>query len=737
MTSTKTHLASHLISLIVSLILFNIVLCSSNVDPNRKLYIVYMGSKHEGADYSPREQHETILQSIITDSSVGSTALERSYGRTFDGFAAYLTDEEIERLNQMGQVLSVFPSYNLELQTTGSWDFLGFSENVTQNSVNGSDVIIGVIDSGIWAGSKSFSDEGFGPVPAKWKGACKGGLNFTCNRKIVGARYYGKSANVTDDRGHGTHTASTAAGNRVKRASFHDIAKGTARGGLPDARIAVYKVCNRDGCNSADLLAAFDDAIADGVDVITASIGSTQSVELTMDAIAIGSFHALANGVPTVNSAGNSGDRLATMTELAPWIISVGASTSDRIFVDKLILGNGKTFHGNIINPFVMSRNPEVALAYGSKNNTSSCDEDQVKKCSPGCLDEQYVKGKIVVCESDLYLATSELLKKGVAGLIMQTALDKSNSKFPVPAIGLTPEAFEQVRVYINSTASPTAIIRRSRSAKDPNPPRVARFSSRGPNRLFPDTMKPDVVAPGVNILAAFPPYIPSNNVDQRSVEYNFLSGTSMACPHVAGVVAYIKSQHPNWSPSALKSALMTSARSLNASMHPDGEFAYGSGLIDPIKATDPGLIYDISKDDYANTICSVYDAETCHKIQGNTCQCPEQKLALVDLNYPSMTAKVNASKVNVTFTRVVTNVGAKPIVTYNAQVTVASKNLTITVVPNTLSFKDLNEKQSFKVSVTGEYPLKEVLLSSSLVWSDGTHTVRSPIVLYTDHGDY
>ncbi|CAM8916489.1 unnamed protein product [Rhodiola kirilowii] len=632
----------------------------------------------------------------------------------------------------MGQVLSVFPSYDLELHTTRSWDFLGVSEKVAQDYVNGSDVIIGVMDSGIWAGSKSFSDEGFSPVPAKWKGACKGGLNFTCNRKIIGARFYGSSQNVTDYIGHGTHTASTAAGNMVKRASYHDIAEGTARGGLPGARIVVYKVCSP-GCQSADILAAFDDAIADGVDVINISIGSYTFLELTQDVIAIGSFHALANGITTVNSAGNTGDRLGTIYHCAPWTISVGSSTTDRILTDKIILGNGKTFKGNNINPFLMSRNPEVTLTYGGKNTTSSCNETQVKNCKPGCLDEQYVKGKIVVCELPR-LDKLELLQKGVAGLITQTPRVAYSLTFPFPAIVLTPAAFDQVRVYINTTASPKATIRRTRSAKDSMPPRVAISSSRGPNRLFPDTMKPDVVAPGVQILAAYPPYIPPIEGDPSSVTYNVISGTSMASPHVAGAIAYIKSQHPNWSPSALKSALMTSARSLNASMHPDGEFAYGSGLIDPIKAVDPGLIYDISKYDYVNIICSVYDAETCHKISGKPCECPVQKLAQVDLNYPSMTAKVNASSViNVTFTRVVTNVGANPTSTYNAKVTIApTKNLTITVFPNILSFNDLNEKKSFKVSVTGEYPQKEVMLSSSLVWSDGTHTVRSPIVLYT-----
>ncbi|CAM8916487.1 unnamed protein product [Rhodiola kirilowii] len=185
MTSTKAGLASYLISLIVSLILFNVVSSSSdNVDSDRKLYIVYLGSRHAEGNYSPREQHKSILQNVITDSSVRRRALRRSYGRTFDGFAAWLTDLEQEKLNSMGQVLSVFPSYDLELHTTRSWDFVGLSEKATQDSHNGSDVIIGVLDSGIWAESKSFSDEGFSPVPTKWKGHYK---FFHFNRRLFPA----------------------------------------------------------------------------------------------------------------------------------------------------------------------------------------------------------------------------------------------------------------------------------------------------------------------------------------------------------------------------------------------------------------------------------------------------------------------------------------------------------------------------------------------------------------------
>ena len=151
--------------------------------------------------------------------------------------------------------------------------------------------------------------------------------------------------------GHGSHTASTAAGNAVKDASFFGLAQGTARGGVPSARIAAYKVCSLDQCESVDILAAFDDAIADGVDILTVSLGTTFSNDFFVDAIAIGSYHAMEKGILTLNSAGNSGDYgPRIISSVAPWMLSVAASTTDRKFVDKVVLGNGKTLTVSIIN---------------------------------------------------------------------------------------------------------------------------------------------------------------------------------------------------------------------------------------------------------------------------------------------------------------------------------------------------------------------------------------------------
>ncbi|KAK2650668.1 hypothetical protein Ddye_018157 [Dipteronia dyeriana] len=356
----------------------------------------------------------------------------------------------------MNGVVSVFPSRILHLHTTRSWDFMGFNESTSRKrDIN---IIVGVINGGIWPESDSFSDEGFGPPPEKWKGACSGGKNFTCDNKIIGARYYNSSASVTsarDEDGHGSHTASTAAGNLVKDASFYGLAKGTARGGIPSARIAAYKVCDAEGCPDADILSAFDDAIADGVDLITISIGKSMASKLNEDAIAISAFHAMTKGILTVNSAGNGGRNPESVSSVAPWMFSVAACTTDRRIVDNIILGNGETVvvgimclniyifsyvcilmislheQGTSINIFSFG-GKKLPLVLGKEVvKFPNCSTSAVAWCYPGCIDGRKAKGKIVIC----YLDTGypEVHRAGAAGSIMNN--DVFGKRYPVVSI--------------------------------------------------------------------------------------------------------------------------------------------------------------------------------------------------------------------------------------------------------------------------------------------------------------
>ncbi|KAK6271906.1 hypothetical protein POUND7_008989 [Theobroma cacao] len=713
--------------LAISLILMlSMILSSGAAEEDRKVYIVYLGSLPEG-EYFPSSHHSSMLQAVFKQSSVANYLI-RSYSRSFNGFAAKLTNEEANKLASMKGVVSVFPSKVYHLQTTRSWDFMGFNKTAKRNRTVESDVIIGVIDTGIWPESESFSDEGFSPPPKKWKGSCKGGQNFTCNNKLIGARLYNLDLavgdSVRDTEGHGTHTASTAAGNNVENASFFGLAKGTARGGVPSARIAAYKVCSAAGCGEADILAAFDDAIADGVDLITISIGTPFSLEFYQDSVAIGAFHAAEKGILTMQSAGNAGTSgLGSVSSVAPWILSVAASSTDRLFVDKVVLGNGTTLNGFSIHPFSLN-GTKFPLVY----------DTDAGLCPVGFLNSSFVKNKLVLCDDFEGIIGAQ--GAGALGSIVATTFDNVSYVVPFPASALRIDDYFSVKSYLNSTKQPKAEILKSETIKDSAAPMVAPFSSRGPNFIVPDILKPDISAPGVDILAAYSQVAsPSDTpTDKRRVKYSFISGTSMACPHAAGVAAYVKTFHPDWSPSAIKSAVMTTAWPMDRSNNPDREFGYGSGHLNPVEAINPGLVYEAVKGDYIRLLCSIgYDEGKVRQITGDNSSCPDtsKKMLPRDLNYPSLTAKVPVGKsFTVVFHRRVTNVGVARS-TYKVKVSSNTK-LKVKVIPEVLSFKSLKEKKSYNVTVTGEALGGTSMLSTSLVWSDGTHSVRSPIVVYT-----
>lgn len=717
------------IILILTLSLF----CKATSE-DRKVYIVYLGSLPDWV-FSPSSHHLSILQRVVQENGSAENLLVRSYKRSFNGFAAKLTDQEKEKLSNMNEVVSVFPSRPLQLQTTRSWDFMGFNEKVKRNAGVEGDIIVGVIDSGIWPESDSFKDEGFGPPPKKWKGACEGGKNFTCNNKVIGAQYY-LTESARDEWGHGTHTASTAAGNAVKDVSFYGLAQGTARGGVPAARIAVYKVCSHEkSCSAHNTLGAFDDAIADGVDIITISVSFTAIRDFDEDPIAIGAFHAMEKGILTSNSAGNNGPSGATVSSVAPWMLTVAASSMDRRIIDKVVLGDGRTLVGNSVNTFALN-GTSFPLIHG-KDVSRNCTEKSAGSCEQGCLGSDLVKGKIVLC--DRYTSgVSEAYKVGALGSILTNYINIDDASFvlPLPASTLNNTEYNEVMSYMNSTRDPQANILKSEVIKDLVAPIVASLSARGPNLILPDIIKPDISAPGVEILAAYSPNASiSIPQDMRRVKYNIMTGTSMACPHATAVAAYVKTFHPDWSPAAIKSSIMTTAWPMNEtnSNISSGEFAYGSGHINPVKAIDPGLVYEASKEDYVKLLCMKYEESMVRLISGDNSSCPtgSEKGSPVDLNYPSMGAKVAAVEpFTVKFHRTVKNVGLANS-TYRAIMSPNAK-VDIKVVPEVISFASLNEEKTFDVTVAGSGLPYELRVSASLVWSDGTHSVRSPIVVYT-----
>ncbi|KAJ9684395.1 hypothetical protein PVL29_016720 [Vitis rotundifolia] len=700
-------------------------------------YIVYMGAKPAG-DFSASAIHTDMLQQVF-GSSRASNSLVRSYKRSFNGFVAKLTEEEMQQMKGMDGVVSIFPNEKKQLHTTRSWDFVGFPQKVKRTSVE-SDIIIGVLDTGIWPESDSFDDEGFGPPPSKWIGTCQGFSNFTCNNKIIGAKYYRSIGQFgqedlqspRDSDGHGTHTASTAAGGLVNMASLMGFGLGTARGGVPSARIAVYKICWSDGCFGADVLAAFDDAIADGVDIISVSLGGTARLNYFEDPIAIGAFHGMKKGILTSTSAGNDGPDLVSIKNFSPWSLCVAASTIDRNFFTKVQLGDSKVFKGVSINTFEL--NDMYPLIYGgdAPNTAAGFSGNISRFCFRSTLNPNLVKGKIVLC--DIESSGTGAFLAGAVGTLMADRLPKDSSRsFPLPASHLSARDGSSIANYINSTSKPTASIFKSTEVSDTLAPYVVSFSSRGPNPASFDLLKPDIAAPGVRILAAWPPISPVSGVkgDNRAVRYNIISGTSMSCPHATGAAAYIKSFHPTWSPAAIKSALMTTATLMSARKNREGEFAYGAGNIDPLRAVHPGLVYDADEIDFVNFLCGEgYSVQHLRNVTGDHSVCSKATNGTVwDLNYPSFALSTsNKESIARTFQRSVTNVGS-PMSTYKAIVIGAPKGLKINVKPKILSFISIGQKLSFVLKVKGR--TVEDIVSASLVWDDGLHKVRSPIVVY------
>ncbi|KAJ0100790.1 hypothetical protein Patl1_06473 [Pistacia atlantica] len=665
-----------------------------------------MGDRPKG-DFSASSFHASMLQQVL--GSGAEEHLLHSYHRSFNGFVAKLTPEEAQSLKGMEGVVSVFPNGRKQLHTTRSWDFMGFSQSVKRATTE-SDIIVGMLDTGIWPESESFNDEKFGPPPAKWKGTCQSSSNFTCNNKIIGAKYYRADGSFSkedfksprDSEGHGTHTSSTAAGGLVSKASLFGLGLGTARGGVPSARIAVYKICWFDGCPDADILAAFDDAIADGVDIISISVGGEFADDYFDDPIAIGAFHAMKNGILTSNSAGNSGPDYASVSSVAPWLLSVAASTIDRKFYTLVKLGNGQFYDGISINTF---EGKTLPLIYGgdAPNKTGGWVGSDSRYCEEGSLNETLVFRDV----SFLY---------------------------PLPTSYLNLRDGSNVATYLNSTSEPTAVIIKSIDVKDEMAPSVVTFSSRGPNPVTTDILKPDLSAPGVDILASWSlaTSVSEYPEDNRISPYNIISGTSMACPHASSIAAYVKSFHPTWSPAAIKSALMTTASPMNVEYNSDAEFAYGSGHLNPVKAADPGLIYDAGVLDYVKLLCGQgYNTTLLRIVTGDNSSCSAANTGAVwDLNYPSFAVSTNSTKSIIrVFHRNVTNVGS-PVSTYKATV-MSQLGMGIQVQPSVLSFKYVGETKSFVVTVTAEMSQSLNKSSGSLVWDDGVHQVRSPVVAY------
>ncbi|KAK4774328.1 hypothetical protein SAY86_009263 [Trapa natans] len=753
-----------------------------SADSTLRTYIIRVDSESKPSVFVSH-QHWYASLLVTHDSVPGSAArILHTYDTVFHGFSASLSASELDSLRCHPSVLAVFEDRRRQLHTTRSPQFLGLrnQQGLWSDSDYGSDVIVGVLDSGIWPERRSFSDLNLGPVPKRWKGVCEAGEKFgpqNCNRKLVGARFFlkgneasgrgagpwiGGGINNTiefrsprDADGHGTHTASTVAGRHSFRASMAGYAFGIAKGVAPKARLAAYKVCWKEsGCFDSDILAAFDAAVNDGVHVISISIGSSDAVSSPyyLDPIAIGSYGAVAHGIFVSSSAGNHGPNGMSVTNIAPWLTTVGAGTIDRNFPADVILGNGVKLSGVSLYSGPPLSGKMHSLVYPGKSGLLSA-----SFCMENSLDPNLVKGKIVICDrgSGARVAQGFVVQKaGGIGMILANGLSSGEGlvgdahMIPNAAIGASEG--DSLKAYISSTTHPTATIEFRGTQIGIKPaPVVASFSGRGPNCLNPEILKPDLIAPGVNILAAWTDAIGPTGLesDRRKTEFNILSGTSMACPHVSGAAALLKSAHPDWSPAAIRSAMMTTANLLDNILQPMTDestgkpatpYDFGAGHINLNRALDPGLVYDLTSDDYVNFLCGIgYSSKVIQVITRFPVSCPGARKSLPEnLNYPSITALFSSSKAGVqskSFTRTVTNVG-DPKSVYQVKVESVPKGVSMTVNPTMLVFSESVKKQSYTVIIKANTNSLTVDYSGSafgsMSWSDGKHVVMNPIVV-------
>ncbi len=686
-----------------------------------------------------------------------------SYTNVFNGFAAELTDAQVVQMKNLSGVLSVDKDEIRKMDTASTPTFLGINapgglwQKAGGAKEAGENIIIGMIDSGIWPENPSFANRGgeFSKPPERedgskaWTGTCTTGEQFTaahCNGKVIGARYFnagfGGNAGVKaafpyeynsprDYDGHGTHTAGTAGGNNGVAVTGPAAAFGKVSGMAPGARIAVYKVCwgttePNAGCNNSDSVAAIDQAVADGVDVLNFSIsGSRTSFR---DPVEIAFMFAADAGVFIAASAGNSGPIASTVAHPGPWLTTVAAGTHNRNVVGSVSLA-GTTYAGpstaaSSAGPALLIDSTAAGLPGADPLKVARCfaavDNLDAAGVSLGpVLDPAKIAGKIVVCDRGVTARVNKSLavqEAGGIGMILLNVTPNSlNADFhSVPTVHLQNTERPAVKAYA-ATAGATATIAQASVVLDVPAPFTASFSSRGPLLAGGgDLLKPDLMAPGQDILAAVAP--PGNS--GRS--FDLYSGTSMSSPHVAGLAAVLKSIHRDWSPMMIKSSLMTTAYDVldGPSTSPAVIFSQGAGHVKPNSAMDPGLVFDAGLTDWLGFLCGT---------QLSPAFCTTRGIPVLDPSNLNVASIALGDLTGVqTVTRTVTNVGDRA--TYNVSVT-GLDGLSVVVSPASFTLRR-GQSQKLSIAVTRTTAAANAYTGGYLTWSDGKHKVRIPVVV-------
>jgi subtilisin family serine protease len=675
------------------------------------------------------------------------------YTYAFDGFAAELDAGAAAMLAQRDGVVSVSPDTLYKVDTWVTPGFLGLDEpstglwdRVGGVAAAGEDVVVGVLDTGIWPENPGFAaaDAAGQPTytgaPPGWTGTCVAGEDFpaeACNGKLVGARYYNAGfggpirvkslfpyeyLSARDADGHGSHTSSTAGGNHAVAATVNGFPTRRVSGMAPRARVAMYKVCwgrteANAGCFASDSVAAVDQAVADGVDVLNFSIGGSTTDPLAPVEVAF--LNAAAAGIFVATSAGNSGPDARTVQHGGPWVTTVGAGYHDHTWPATVTLTGGPqplTVTG-LSQTASLPPTPVVLAASAPVPGATAA---QASLCLPGALDPAKVRGKVVLCDRGTIGRTEKsrnVSEAGGAGMILAnlTPIGLNVDLHFVPSIHVDVADGSAIKAYVAANPSATAAITTPADFVLGPGRQVVPFSSRGPFRGGGDVLKPDLVGPGVDILAATSPAILGR-------DWDLMSGTSMSSPHVAGLAALLHQLHRDWSPMEIKSALMTTAATTTRNTGeplPGSPFDFGAGFVVPNAAADPGLVYDSNELDWIRYACGLRPGAI-----GSRCA-QTGTIDASDVNEASIAVDGLAGQQTVA--RTATNVSASA-ATYTVAVT-APPGIDVVVTPPTLTLGP-GAAGRYTVTLTNVSAALGQYAFGSLTWSDGAHSVRSPLVV-------
>ncbi|MDP5226494.1 MULTISPECIES: S8 family serine peptidase [Arthrobacter] len=729
-------------------------LAATKPEPGRKLDADNQNVKRY------RQHLESVQKQVAGQEGV---TIKRSFSTALNAFSAQLSAEQANTLAKDPQVLVVAPDTQ-NAPDYSSMDFLNLPGNtgVWQKQFGGAanagkGVVVGVIDTGYTPSSPFFAGDEVKPlqgdpqvgVPYRtddgkiamlkangetFKSDCQAGQGFAgteCNSKVLAAHYFADAFTSTvppehrapselispvDTASHGTHTASTAAGNADVRANLGDRDMGVTSGVAPAAKLSIYKVCwedddpNTGGCYSSSSVAAIDQAVLDGVDVLNYSISG--SATSTTDPVSLAFLSAVSAGIFVSASAGNSGPDASTVNHGAPWLTTVAASSFSSELQGTVEFEDGSKYRGASLMAHEVPYTNLVLSANAASGTGNAA------LCAPGSLDPAKVSGKIVVCDRGVVARldkSAEVQRAGGVGMVLVNLTPSSEDvdQHSVPTVHVNPPASQAIKdkVAANPAIKARLVNHDTTGLPEDPQPQVAGFSSRGPLLASgSDLLKPDVAAPGVAVLAGVSP------IAEHGAQFGMMSGTSMASPHIAGFGALAKAKHPDWSPAAIKSALMTSATDLkNADGSKDTDvFATGAGQVNPGGFLDPGLVYDQGQDDYLRYIQGL----------GFDLGIPGLGSTMTrDVNVPSFALGNLTGKIEVTRTLTALTPGL-----YRAVADVPGVNVKVT--PSVLNFNAVGQKRTFKVTFENAGAALGQFAMGRLSWQGNGKSVTSPIAV-------